>query len=63
MLHGNRLPSDCYKVSIDESLVDAACLPDVQINPFKTVKDALGTFVAWPKNQVIFHEKVNKCVL
>ncbi|KAL8266367.1 hypothetical protein R6Q59_003711 [Mikania micrantha] len=58
MLHGNRLPNDCYKVSIDESLVDAACIPDAQINPFKTVKDALGTFVAWPKNQVIFHEKV-----
>ncbi|KAL8240368.1 hypothetical protein R6Q59_013723 [Mikania micrantha] len=57
-LHGNRLPNDCYKVSIDESLVDAACIPDTQINPFKTVKDALGTFVAWPKNQVIFHEKV-----
>ncbi|KAL8256253.1 hypothetical protein R6Q59_031320 [Mikania micrantha] len=58
MLHGNRLPNDCYKVSIDESLVDAACIPETQINPFKTVKDALGTFVAWPKNQVIFHEKV-----
>ncbi|KAL8261010.1 hypothetical protein R6Q59_025059 [Mikania micrantha] len=37
MLHGNRLPNDCYKVSIDESLVDAACIPDAQINPFKTV--------------------------
>ncbi|KAL8252257.1 hypothetical protein R6Q59_035950 [Mikania micrantha] len=58
MLHGNRLPNDCYKVSIDESLVDASCIPDAQINPFKTVKDALGTFVAWPKNQVIFHENV-----
>nr|GEV94795.1 hypothetical protein [Tanacetum cinerariifolium] len=32
---------DCYKVSIDTSLVDAACIPDVRNNGFKTVKDAV----------------------
>ncbi|GKC24577.1 hypothetical protein Tco_1026727 [Tanacetum coccineum] len=31
---------DCYKVSVDKSLVDAACIPDVGNNVFKTVKDA-----------------------
>ncbi|GJV88321.1 hypothetical protein Tco_1532259 [Tanacetum coccineum] len=28
MLHNKELPKDCYKVSIDKSLVDAACIPD-----------------------------------
>ncbi|GJW69672.1 hypothetical protein Tco_0126589 [Tanacetum coccineum] len=29
MLHNQALPNDCYKVSIDSSLVDAACIPNV----------------------------------
>ncbi|GJR05021.1 hypothetical protein Tco_0528005 [Tanacetum coccineum] len=29
MLHNKALPKDCYKVSIDKSLVDAAFIPDV----------------------------------
>ncbi|GJR13875.1 cullin homology [Tanacetum coccineum] len=41
MLHNKELPKDCYKVSIDTSLVDAACIPDVGNNGFKTVKDAV----------------------
>ncbi|GKB83072.1 hypothetical protein Tco_0949967 [Tanacetum coccineum] len=40
MLHNQALPNDCYKVSIDSSLVDAACIPDVGNNGLKTVKDA-----------------------
>ncbi|GJV08673.1 hypothetical protein Tco_1346329 [Tanacetum coccineum] len=40
MLHNKELPKDCYKVSIDISLVDAACILDVGNNNFKTVKDA-----------------------
>ncbi|GJT47428.1 hypothetical protein Tco_0956143 [Tanacetum coccineum] len=31
MLHNQALPNDCYKVSIDSSLVDAACIPDNQV--------------------------------
>nr|GEX63829.1 hypothetical protein [Tanacetum cinerariifolium] len=31
MLHNQALLNDCYKVSIDSSLVDAACIPDVGI--------------------------------
>ncbi|GJY91885.1 hypothetical protein Tco_0507667 [Tanacetum coccineum] len=46
-----------YKVSIDTSLVDAACIPDVGNNSFKTVKDAVGGFFAWPKDQVVFDPK------
>nr|GEV46655.1 hypothetical protein [Tanacetum cinerariifolium] len=46
-----------YKVSVDKSLVDAACIPDVGTNGFKTVKDAVGDFFAWPKNQVVVDPK------
>nr|GEV45160.1 hypothetical protein [Tanacetum cinerariifolium] len=42
MLHNKELLKDCYKVSIDTSLVDAACIPDVGNNGFKTVEDAVG---------------------
>ncbi|GJY77824.1 hypothetical protein Tco_0483625 [Tanacetum coccineum] len=57
MLHNKELPKDCYKVSVDKSLVDAACIPDVGNNGFKTVKDAVGGFFAWPKNQVVLDPK------
>nr|GEV44812.1 hypothetical protein [Tanacetum cinerariifolium] len=40
MLHNKEVPKDCYRVSIDTSLVDAACIPDVGNNGFKEVKDA-----------------------
>nr|GEU86686.1 hypothetical protein [Tanacetum cinerariifolium] len=58
ILHNQALLNDCYKVSIDSSLVDAACTPDVGNNGLKTVKDGVGGFFAWPKNQVILDEEV-----
>nr|GEU35832.1 hypothetical protein [Tanacetum cinerariifolium] len=58
MLHNQALPNDCYKVSIDSSLVDATCIPDVGNYGLKTVKDGVGGFFAWPKNQVVLDEKV-----
>ncbi|GJT26999.1 hypothetical protein Tco_0907274 [Tanacetum coccineum] len=58
MLHNQALPNDCYKVSIDSSLVDAACIPDVGNNGLKIVKDGVGGFFAWPKNQVVLDEEV-----
>ncbi|GKA27072.1 transposase, Ptta/En/Spm, transposase, Tnp1/En/Spm-like protein, partial [Tanacetum coccineum] len=57
MLHNKQLPKDCYKVSIDTFLVDATCIPYVGNNSFKTVKDAVGGFFAWPKDQVVFDPK------
>ncbi|GJX52108.1 hypothetical protein Tco_0280477 [Tanacetum coccineum] len=57
MLHNKALPSNCYKVSIDKSLVDAAFIPDVGSNGCTTVLDAVGGFVAWPKNQVVLDPK------
>lgn len=54
LLHHRPLPSSCYKVSIEKALVEAACIPDISNNPFKTVKEVVGGFVAWPKDQVIF---------
>nr|GFA77765.1 hypothetical protein [Tanacetum cinerariifolium] len=46
MLHTQALPNDCYKVSIDSSLVDAACISNVGNNGLKTVKDGIGGFFA-----------------
>ncbi|GJZ17913.1 hypothetical protein Tco_0554036 [Tanacetum coccineum] len=57
MLHNKALLKDCYKVSIDKSLVDAAFIPDVGSNGCTTVLDAVGGFVAWPKNQVVLDPK------
>ena len=62
MIHNQALPNDCYKVSIDSSLVDAACISDVGNNGLKTVKDGIGGFFAWPKNQVVLDEEVHTCV-
>nr|GEX69349.1 hypothetical protein [Tanacetum cinerariifolium]GEX70333.1 hypothetical protein [Tanacetum cinerariifolium] len=58
MMYNQALPNDCYKVSIDSSLVDAACIADVGNNELKIVKDDVGGFFAWPKNQVILDEEV-----
>nr|GEU34443.1 hypothetical protein [Tanacetum cinerariifolium] len=58
MLHNQALLNDCYKVSIDSSLVNAACIPDVGNNGLKTVKDYVGGFFSWPKNQVVLDEEV-----
>ncbi|GJZ72094.1 transposase, Ptta/En/Spm, transposase, Tnp1/En/Spm-like protein [Tanacetum coccineum] len=57
MLHNKELLKDCYKVSIDTYLVDAACILDVGNNGFKTVKDVVGGFFAWPKDLVVFDPK------
>nr|GEZ97324.1 hypothetical protein [Tanacetum cinerariifolium] len=51
MPHNQALPNDCYKVSIDSSLVNAACIPDAGNNGLKIVKDGVGSFFAWTKNQ------------
>nr|GEX23848.1 hypothetical protein [Tanacetum cinerariifolium] len=57
MLHNKELPKDCYKVSTDTSLFDATCIPDVGNNGFKTVKNAVGGFITWLKDQVVFDPK------
>nr|GFA37206.1 hypothetical protein [Tanacetum cinerariifolium] len=58
MLHNQALPNDCYKVPIDSSLVDAACIPNIGNNGLKTIKDGVGGFFAWTKNQVVLDEEV-----
>nr|GEW72570.1 hypothetical protein [Tanacetum cinerariifolium] len=58
MLHKKGLPKDCYKVSVDKSLVDVAYIPNAGNNSFKTVKDTVGGFFAWPKDQVVLDLKV-----
>ncbi|GJY78383.1 hypothetical protein Tco_0484184 [Tanacetum coccineum] len=37
--------------------LDASCIPDVGNNGFKRVKDAVGGFFTWPKDQVVFDLK------
>nr|GEX13664.1 hypothetical protein [Tanacetum cinerariifolium] len=58
MLHNQALLNNCYKVSIDSLLVDAACILDVGNNGLKIVKDGVGGFFSWPKNQVVLDEEV-----
>lgn len=50
-VHGVPLQGDCYKVSIDEVIKEASFLP-VETQEHKTVGDARGSFVAWPKHLV-----------
>ena len=59
MLHHQPLPNDCYKVSIESSIVDAEFIPDVANNGKKTVKEGIGGFLAWPKDQVVIQEEVH----
>ncbi|GJR50369.1 hypothetical protein Tco_1400890 [Tanacetum coccineum] len=39
-------------------VLDATCIPDVGNNGLETVKDGVGGFFAWPKNQVVLDEEV-----
>ena len=59
MLHNKPLPNDCYKVSIESSIVDAAFIPDVANNGKKTVMEGIGCFLAWPKDLVVMQEEVH----
>jgi hypothetical protein len=60
-LHNKPLLNDCYRVSIDKSIVDASCIPDVANNGLKTIKESRGGFCAWSKDQVILDEEVHTC--
>ncbi|GJW97616.1 transposase, Ptta/En/Spm, transposase, Tnp1/En/Spm-like protein [Tanacetum coccineum] len=53
MLHNKALPKDCYKVSIDKSLVDAAFIPDVGSNGCTTVLDAVGNTTKYHTNDTV----------
>ncbi|KAL6566736.1 hypothetical protein OROMI_015140 [Orobanche minor] len=50
-IHGVPLQDDCYRVSVDEVVKGAAFLP-YEADDMRTVEDALGSFVAWPKNHI-----------
>ncbi|GJY70700.1 hypothetical protein Tco_0474403 [Tanacetum coccineum] len=50
--------SKCSSFSKLSLLVDAACIPDVGNNGLKIVKDGVGGFFTWPKNQVVLDEEV-----
>jgi len=56
-IHGVPLQDDCYRVSVDEVVKGAAFLP-YEAGDMRTVEDALGSFVAWPKNliKIIDHQ-------
>ncbi|GJR64205.1 hypothetical protein Tco_0010270 [Tanacetum coccineum] len=40
------------------TILDAACIPNVGNKGLQTVKDGVGGFFAWPKNQVVLDEEV-----
>ncbi|GJT06875.1 hypothetical protein Tco_0841337 [Tanacetum coccineum] len=60
MLHNKSLPKDCYKVSIDKSLVDAAFIPDVGNNGCTTVLVAVVVVVAMAKESSCLVSKGQK---
>nr|GEU88507.1 RNA-directed DNA polymerase, eukaryota [Tanacetum cinerariifolium] len=45
-----------FVISIASSL--RSCIPDIRNNGLKTVKDSIGGFFAWLKNQVVLDEEV-----
>lgn len=57
-IHGVPLQDDCYRVSIDQAIKGAAFLP-IQSGELKTVEEAVGSFVPWPKYLVKSDQKVS----
>ncbi|KAI3845623.1 hypothetical protein MKX03_030486 [Papaver bracteatum] len=52
LVHGDALMDDCVRVSVEKSIFKNHCLP-VPSTHLKTVEDAEGSVVAWPKEFVI----------
>lgn len=52
-IHGAELGDKCFRVRIDEPVQPTSVLP-VSTPEFETVGDANRSFVAWPKQWVIF---------
>ena len=50
---------DCYKVSIESSILDAAFIPDVANNGKRKITEVIGCFLAWPKDLVVMQEEVH----
>ncbi|XP_024190454.1 uncharacterized protein LOC112194446 [Rosa chinensis] len=60
LIHGVPLGEGNMRVSIVRSLVDEAKLPFPIENEIMTVRDAIGTYVAWPKNLIVFPVEFQK---
>ncbi|PRQ18019.1 putative transposase, Ptta/En/Spm, plant, transposase, Tnp1/En/Spm [Rosa chinensis] len=54
LIHGVPLGEGNMRVSILLSVVDSALLPFPIKDEILTVRDAIGTYVAWPKDLIIF---------
>ncbi|KAI3917989.1 hypothetical protein MKW98_000223 [Papaver atlanticum] len=52
LVHGNPLEDDCVRVTVEKSILKNHCLPNPSTH-LKTVEDAKGSVVAWPKEFVI----------
>ncbi|GJU92365.1 hypothetical protein Tco_1304788 [Tanacetum coccineum] len=60
MLHNKALPKDCYKVSIDKSLVDAAFIPDVGSNGCTTsFLDCIGVLLHGQRIKLFWIQRQN----
>ncbi|KAM5579715.1 hypothetical protein ABKV19_009475 [Rosa sericea] len=60
LIHGVPLGEGNKRVLIVRSLVDEAKLPFPIKDEIVTVRDAIGTYVAWPENMIIFSTECEK---
>ena len=56
--HGIPLGDENMRVSIYAAIEEKALIPIPVIDEIHTVKQAMGSWVMWPKNLIIFSEKV-----
>ena len=52
-IHGVKMLEDCIRVSVDGGIQDDAALPCPVKDELETVRQAIGSHVAWPKKLVI----------
>lgn len=52
-IHGTKFREDCIRVTVDGGIQYDAALPCPVKDELKTVRQAIGSHVAWPKNLVI----------
>lgn len=54
IIHGKPMPAGCLRVSVDGWIKPDALIPYPVAGVLETVKDAVGSHVAWPKDFIIF---------
>lgn len=52
-IHGKPMPAGCLRVSVDGWIKEEALIPVPVIGEIETVKQAVGSHVAWPNELII----------